>query len=247
MNINIDEILDSIKNSESTEQFEKEVYSGVKFLIENNLQDESKTLGSLSKFSENRFSRIDTMSNFKDAKIRVVNYLETLSLKLQSSPLCAELIVDTILNNFYLFCRHLYKNKAHKKCSRAIQDGLNGLSVENEYDLQKLIYPIIITLFPCARIEETDDTDHHSIRKDIVLDSEGIAIELKCTRATMSERLISEEIAADIIHYKEHILFFFIYDKENIITVPQNFKNTYEEKDVDGKTVHIIILSDNKI
>ncbi|MBR4454777.1 MAG: hypothetical protein IKS32_00990, partial [Solobacterium sp.] len=77
------------------------------------------------------------------------------------------------------------------------------------------------------------DSGHHAIRKDIVIDSESAVVELKCTRSGMTERQLSEEIAADIIHYDCNTLYFYIYDKVGIIQNPFSFKLTYEQKNID--------------
>ena len=63
----------------------------------------------------------------------------------------------------------------------------------------------------------------------------------------MTEREISEEIGSDMIHYKEQQIFFYIYDKDNVIQSPSNFKKTYEDTSVDGKQIHVIILQENTI
>lgn len=52
---------------------------------------------------------------------------------------------------------------------------------------------------------------------------------------------MSEEVASDMIHYKERHIFFYIYDMENIIENKKCFAETYEKKNVDNKDIHIII------
>lgn len=51
------------------------------------------------------------------------------------------------------------------------------------------------------------DSGHHTIRKDIVIESQDIVIELKCSRKSMSERSLSEEVASDIVHYNNKYVF----------------------------------------
>lgn len=51
---------------------------------------------------------------------------------------------------------------------------------------------------------------------------------------------IIEEIEADMVHYSEKNICFFIYDKEKIIENAFRFKKTYEEKMKD-KHIHVII------
>lgn len=102
-------------------------------------------------------------------------------------------------------------------------------------------------LFPDARTESVQDTGHHAVRKDIVIDSDSAVIELKCTRVGMTERQLSEEIAADMIHYDCQHLYFYIYDKAGIIRNSISFKETYENKIIDGKTVKMIIYTHTDI
>lgn len=90
-----------------------------------------------------------------------------------------------------------------------------------------------------ARTEVNQDTGYATVRTDISLDSETV-IEVKCTRPSMQLGKLKEEIAADMIHYSEKNIYFFIYDKEKIIKEPQIFKKTYE-KMVKEKNIHITI------
>lgn len=50
-----------------------------------------------------------------------------------------------------------------------------------------------------------------------------------------------ESIGADICHYNARNLFFFIYDKDNIIKNPEVFKATYT-KVIDKKNIETYIV-----
>ena len=52
---------------------------------------------------------------------------------------------------------------------------------------------------------------------------------------------LTEEIEADIIHYKADYIFFYIYDKEKIIKDRHAFETNFN-RSFDGKEVRIIIL-----
>ncbi len=101
--------------------------------------------------------------------------------------------------------------------------------------------------FTDARTESVQDSGHHTVRKDIVIDSQSAVIELKCTHAGSTERNLSEEIAADMVHYDCDVLYFYIYDKAGIIDNPVSFKQTYEKKRVDKKTVHVVLYAHSDI
>lgn len=155
--------------------------------------------------------------------------------------------IAQLLQNFHLFCRNLYKTSIHDKCSDGIKEHLTGFGIENEYDLQKLMLAAVSSVFRDARIESVQDTGHHAVRKDIVINSESAVLELKCTRVGMTERKLSEEIAGDMIHYDCSRLYFYIYDKASIIRNPVSFKETYEHKNIAGKSVKMFIYTHTDI
>ena len=52
---------------------------------------------------------------------------------------------------------------------------------------------------------------------------------------------ITEEIEADIVHYKDSNTVFFIYDRAKIIQDKQNYENNFNHV-FDGKKIKVIIL-----
>ena len=96
-------------------------------------------------------------------------------------------------------------------------------------------------------MEETENSGHHTIRKDIVIDSYDIVIELKCSGKSMTKRRISEEIASDMVHYGNRFLFFYIFDKENVTKNAVDFQNTYERKKINNKEIYLHIWQSNTI
>ena len=56
----------------------------------------------------------------------------------------------------------------------------------------------------------------------------------------MTQKILSEEIEADMVHYNQREIYFFIYDKNKIIKNIESFKNTYESM-LNEKKIHIII------
>ena len=69
-----------------------------------------------------------------------------------------------------------------------MKKNLPCLKIENEYDVQRLMYPVIRSVFTDAGLEETEDSGHHMVRKDIVIDSQDIVVELKCSGEAVTER-----------------------------------------------------------
>lgn len=212
-------------------------------LKENGLSEIANEIRHLAEFHENKFSKESTCENMRQSQQRVLSYIENhIYFGDQIQKNVGTLIAKKIMENFHLFCKSLYKDPIHGKCSDAIKNNLRNIEIFNEYDLQKLMYPLIRTIFPDARLEKSEDSGHHTIREDIVIDSQDIVIELKCSRTSMNERSLSEEIASDILHYSNKYVFFYIYDKENVVKNPTVFKYTYEHKKVEQKEIYVEIF-----
>ena len=107
------------------------------------------------------------------------------------------------------------------------------------------MYAYLKPIYPSARLEVSEDNGYRTFRGDIVLDKDTM-IEIKCTRSSMSLKSLLEEIEADMTHYQAANLYFFIYDKEKLISGPINFKNTYEKKS-EEKEIHLIIHQPKKL
>ena len=218
----LDEYIEKIRNTESVEAYEKAVSDLTDYLYKHGKVNESAELTEVALLKKNRFSKREMKAELLEKKAAVIKYCSMLTNELQRGNRDTIL---SILRQFPLFCKNLYKSDIH------------------EYDLQKLMLAVLSSVFSDARSESVQDTGHHSVRKDIVIDSESAAIELKCTRSSMTERQLSEEIAADMIHYETRNLYFYIYDKAGIIRNAVSFRKTYEERYVEGKNVHVLIYS----
>ena len=181
----------------------------------------------------NEYSDKETRNNLDAAAKRVIEYLEEI---MAGSPADDQLL--TVLDNYYLFLESLLERPPHKRGSIQ-KEQLSELKIQNEYDVQHLLYAYLKPLYPLARAEVSEDTGYGTVRTDIFLDSEHV-IEVKCTRNSMKLKKLTEEIEADMVHYNAEHIYFFIYDKEKIIENPRLFRNTYENK-VKGKQIHIVI------
>ena len=223
--------LKAVKNSND---FESILYSLRDFL--KTLDMDPKFLMELEQrayYPINEYSDKETRNNLDAAAKRVIEYLEEI---MTGSPADDQLL--TVLDNYYLFLESLLERPPHKRGSIQ-KEQLSGLKIQNEYDVQHLLYAYLKPLYPLARAEVSEDTGYGTVRTDIFLDSEHV-IEVKCTRNSMKLKKLTEEIEADMVHYSAEHIYFFIYDKEKIIENPQSFRNTYENK-VKGKQIHIVI------
>ena len=181
----------------------------------------------------NEYSDKETMSNLNSARNRVIAYLEQI---MTGSPADDRLL--TILENYYLFLEALLERPPHRR-GGIQKEHLSGLKIQNEYDVQHLLYAYLKPIYPLARAEVSEDTGYGTVRTDILLDSAHV-IEVKCTRSSMPQKKLIEELEADMVHYHAEHIYFFLYDKEKIIENPRLFRNIYENK-VKGKQIHIVI------
>lgn len=122
------------------------------------------------------------------------------------------------------------------------KEHLNAIQIGNEYDVQRILYSLIRPIFPTARLEVSDDAGYKAIRYDIKIDEYNLVIEVKCTRKNMTERNLTEELGSDAFHYKADHIFFFIYDKENIIRNVDVFTRNYKREKSDfGTNIEAIV------
>ncbi len=238
------DLTEKIENAETVQTYNQAVKELADYLRAAGEPDKAQKLIEISALRNNRFSEREAEEDLAAGKTAVVEYCRL--LEADADRTAADRIAQ-LLQNFHMFCRNLYKTEIHERCSDGIKEHLTGFGIENEYDLQKLMLAAVSPVFPDARIESVQDTGHHAVRKDIVIDSESAVIELKCTRESMTERQLSEEIASDMVHYDCSRLYFYIYDRAGIIRNPVSFRETYEQKNIDGKSVKMFIYTHSDI
>jgi len=203
-------------------------------------------------FQVNDYSKEKNKENAIKARENVIDYLDEILIYIKAndynltdyntefSKEVAILIVRKILNNFYMHIEEMYEVKVHGNASLT-KENLDKIKINNEYDVQRILYSLLKPVFPSARLEVVDDTGNSSIRYDIKIDNFSIAIEAKCSRKSMTERSLEEEISADIVRYKCENIFFFIYDKEKIIKNTTTFIDVYSRK-FDEKNVNTTVI-----
>lgn len=154
----------------------------------------------------------------------------------------ALLLIEQILKHFYVYYKAMYQNPLHKK-STWKEEVLNSFSIGNEYDLQRMLYALLLPVFPRVRQEVNSDNGYTGMRADLYLEEFDALIELKVTRDSMSEKQLMEELGADAFHYSAACVFLFIYDKRMLIKNPEAFKNAFHrEKEKSGKDIKVIII-----
>ena len=195
-------------------------------------------------YTENEFSKDDTRNSIIKAIKDTVVYLDEINTI--SEAVIYEAVgirlIEQILNNFYLYYRSMFQNPLHKKATMSM-DELKKIQIGNEYDLQRMLYALLVPIFPLIRQEAESDNGYGGMRADLYLEEYDLIIETKCTRASMTEKKLLEELGAEVFHYKAKTVFFFVYDKKSIIKNPDVFKAAFvREQEKNGKNIKVIVL-----
>lgn len=195
-------------------------------------------------YMENEYSEIDTLKSLKKSLYSVMQFLEESSIFSEKNiNRQIELrLIEKILDNFYMYYRAMYRQPVHKRGTLKAEI-LHAIQIGNEYDLQRMLYSILLPIFPTLRQEVYSDNGYGGMRADIYLDIYNLVIETKCTRKSMGEKQLLEELGADAFYYQAEIIYFFVCDKTEIIKNPESFRQTFARKQKkDGKTVKMFIL-----
>lgn len=153
----------------------------------------------------------------------------------------ALVVIRRVLQNFYKHIQTMYQEELHGSGTIQKED-LKKIKIGNEYDVQRILYSLLRPIFPLTRVEVSNDTGYNAVRYDIIIDEYDVIIEVKCTRRSMSQRKLTEELGSDAFHYQADYLFFFVYDKENIIKNRDVFIESYRRKKEDfGCEVETIV------
>ena len=168
------------------------------------------------KYMVNKFSKESTRENMLKAKENLLIYLDSiLCEEYEESSQFIQKEIERYLRNFYFFLEAFREVKPDKRASLT-SENLKKIQIENEYDLQHLLYAVIKPLYPDARREVSDDSGVGTVRSDIKILSLNTIIEAKCTRTSTNLKKLTEEIEADIVHYKADYIFFYITTKKKL-------------------------------
>ncbi|WP_394927128.1 hypothetical protein [uncultured Robinsoniella sp.] len=233
------EELESVRNVEQFENFKIKLDE---MMLQEKFEDEiiqsARTKG---KYFANKFSDVSTRENMIKAKESLMFYLRDILNEMENgSRKDTRNCLERYLKDFYLFLE-AFKEVVPDKRATLTADDLQAIKIENEYDLQHLLYAVLKPLYKDTRKEVTEDSGIGAVRSDIKIASLNCIIEAKCTRTTMSLKKLTEEIEADIVHYSAGFIYFYIYDRSKIIKDRQNFETNFN-KYFDGKKVTVIIL-----
>lgn len=121
------------------------------------------------------------------------------------------------------------------------------ISIEDEYDVQDILYVVLKSVFPKIKYENPlSKYGGSSTRLDFVLQEEGIIIEVKQIKITeKNDKTFINQIKIDlqsyhVLDYLQEIIFF-IY-APNAIQDINNFKELEGEQSINGKTFNVKII-----
>ena len=138
-------------------------------------------------------------------------------------------IIETFLRNYGKYEDALFRKETHKNAG-IDKETWNKIIVKNEYDIQRILYAWLRPIFPTIRKEVFSDSGYVGMRYDLFLKDYDLIIEIKCTRASMSEKKLVEELSSDVFNYKAENIFLFVYDLVHIIKNPEAFEKSFMEK-----------------
>lgn len=189
------------------------------------------------KYIKNRFSDEANREKMLTAKDDLLDYL-CMILRKEKKNNDIECL-KKYLENFYMFLEALTEREPDKRATLT-KDKLQQIKIENEYDLQHLLYAVLKPIYPEVRKEVAEDSGVGMIRSDLKIPSLNLVLETKYTGEKTRLKKLTEEIEADIVHYLEDYILFYVYDKEKIIKDKWNFENNFNRV-FDGKNIMIII------
>ena len=125
-------------------------------------------------------------------------------------------------------------------------DNRETLDVNDEYDVQDLLFALLALYFDDIRPEEwTPSYAGKSARMDFLLKKEKIVVEVKMTRRGLADKKVGDQLIVDIERYKKHpdcnTLICFIYDPEGRITNSHALSGDLQSQSRDDLKVIIVV------
>lgn len=230
-----DNLIKQLQVCQTAEEFDQLLDSLHTSLLHEQQLDLWQQLSELAHYQKNMFSHISNNQAMQVARDRLLNYIQK-DASFGTSDTIKLSQLDNMLKNFLLFKEALIDRTPDKRAT--IKPTI--LNPENEYDIQHLLYAMLKPAFPTLRTEVAEDSGTATVRADLYIHEQSAIVEVKCTRSSMSQRNLTEEIEADIVHYSAQHIFFLIYDKALIIKNPIPYQKELS-RTFDGKEICLII------
>ena len=149
--------------------------------------------------------------------------------------------LESILSNFGLYLKNMFLAEPENKATLK-SEILQQIHIENEYDVQHIMYAVIKALYPSARREVNQDTGYGTVRYDIVIEEIDTVIEIKCTRKDHTDSKLCRELGEDGYFYKCSRLVIYVYDKHQKIADVGSFVKALERtREAAGKEVKVFV------
>ncbi len=137
-----------------------------------------------------------------------------------------EVRLNIIFSNFHQFCIQL---------NRRCREGKKGFPIEDEYDVQDILYALLKLHFPIVKREEPVPSFMGASSKiDFLLPNERIGIEAKMASKWLRDGKLGDGLVNDIARYPKHQecerIIFFVYDPGHLIENPAVFRSDIQER-----------------
>jgi len=138
------------------------------------------------------------------------------------SNLSVEERVELLLRKFHRFAKDLSVRKQKRP----------ALLVEDEYDVQYLVFALLRMYFSNVKSEDiAPNVLGGGSRVDFSIPDEELVVEVKMARASMTDRSLGDELILDIARYQSHTacktIIFFVYDPDGHIRNPAALKKEF--------------------
>lgn len=113
-----------------------------------------------------------------------------------------------------------------------------AFKINDEYDVQDLLYSLLLLHFEDIRREEwTPSYAGGTARMDVLLKKETLVIECKKTRKGLGMREVGDQLVIDAARYRNHAdcksLVCFVYDPDGFIQNPEGLQGDLERNSSD--------------
>lgn len=188
--------------------------------------------------SSNLMNMLSSLTSINDFHKNAKRLLRQIELKFNIEDVVSDKsdFIIKLINSFHLVAQQI-RNRYNKR---------ETLIIKDEYDVQDLFHALLKITFDDIRPEEnTPSYAGSGTRLDFLLKKEKIVIELKKTRASLTDKEIGNQLILDAQHYKSHPdckkLICFVYDPENKVENPRGLENDLNLLSSDELSVEVYI------
>ena len=155
--------------------------------------------------------------------------------------------LETMIDNFGLYLQNMFCSLPENR-STLRKEVLEQIVINNEYDVQHIMYAVVKALYPSARREVNQDIGYGTVRYDIIIEEIDTVIEIKCTRKDHSENKLLRELGEGAFFYKCSKLIVYVYDKQRVIRDVNNFVLALERnRENSGKDIKVYVEQVNEL